>query len=82
MRQVGKSSRVMTGKYGGQSTGNRNSANNLWVVFVVYAGADSAKDIFSFRIRPLAPGDHILSQKLLVDVSVYTFGGENQPTVA
>ncbi len=40
------------------------------------------KDIFFIRIRPLAPGDHILSQKLLLDISVYTFASKNQPMVA
>jgi hypothetical protein len=54
------------------------------VVFVVNAGAESAKRraIFSVRIHPLAPGDHVVSQKLLVDVGVYTFACENQPSAA
>jgi hypothetical protein len=38
------------------------------------------KDAFSFRLRPLALMDHILSQKLLVDVGVYTFAGRNRPS--
>jgi hypothetical protein len=38
------------------------------------------KDAFSIRIRTSAPVDHVLSQKLLVDVRVYTFAGENQPS--
>jgi hypothetical protein len=33
------------------------------------------RDIFSVRLRPSASGDHMLSQKLLVDVGVYTFAG-------
>jgi hypothetical protein len=36
----------------------------------VFAGAESypTKEVFSIRICPLDPGDHMLSQKLLVDV--------------
>jgi hypothetical protein len=37
------------------------------------------EDVFSIRIRPSAPGEHMLSQQLLVDVGVYMFTGENQP---
>jgi hypothetical protein len=37
------------------------------------------KDVFSIRILPSAPRDHILSQKLLIDVGVYTFAGKNRP---
>jgi hypothetical protein len=40
------------------------------------------KDVFSVRLCPSASGDHILSQKLLVDVGVYTFTGENRPSAA
>jgi hypothetical protein len=35
------------------------------------------KDVFSIRLRPSALGDHMLSQKLLVDVGVFTFTGKN-----
>ncbi len=38
------------------------------------------KDVFSVRLRPLASVDHILYQKLLRDVGVYTFVGENWPS--
>jgi hypothetical protein len=33
---------------------------------------------FSIRIHPLDPGDHMLSQKLLVDIRVDPFAGRNQ----
>jgi hypothetical protein len=38
------------------------------------------EDVFSISIRPSAPGDHMLSQQLLVDVGVYMFASENQPS--
>ncbi len=31
---------------------------------------------------PLDPGDHMLSQKLLKDVGIFTFTGKNRPSVA
>jgi hypothetical protein len=40
------------------------------------------KDVFSVRLHPLAQGEHILSQKLLVDVGIYTFAGGNRPSAA
>jgi hypothetical protein len=40
------------------------------------------KDVFSIRLRPSVSGDHMLSQKLLVDVGVFTFAGENWPSAA
>jgi hypothetical protein len=40
------------------------------------------KDVFSIRLRPSTLGDHMLSQKLLVDVGVFTFAGENRPSAA
>jgi hypothetical protein len=40
------------------------------------------KDVFSVRVHPLALGDHMLSQKLLVDVSIDTFASENLPLAA
>jgi hypothetical protein len=38
------------------------------------------KDIFFVRIHPLDPGDHSLSQMLLVDVGVDLFACEKQPS--
>ncbi len=35
------------------------------------------KNIFSIRICPLDPGDHMLSQMLLVGIGVNKFVGEN-----
>jgi hypothetical protein len=35
------------------------------------------KGLFSFRIPPLALGDHIVSQKCLVHVDIYTLVGKN-----
>ncbi len=40
------------------------------------------RDVFSIRLRPLASGDQMLSQKLLLDVGVYMFAGKNRPSVA
>jgi hypothetical protein len=40
------------------------------------------KDVFAVRICPSALGDHMLSQKLLVEVGVYTFASENKPSAA
>jgi hypothetical protein len=40
------------------------------------------KDVFSVRLRLSASGHHMLSQKLLVDVGVYMFAGENRPSAA
>jgi hypothetical protein len=40
------------------------------------------KEVFSIRIRPSALRDHILSQKLVVDVGVYTFPAKKQSTAA
>jgi hypothetical protein len=36
-------------------------------------------DIFSIKICPLDPGDHMLSQKFLVEVNTGKFSGENWP---
>jgi hypothetical protein len=38
------------------------------------------KDIFLVRIHPVDPGDHILSQMLLVDVGVDLFACGKQPS--
>jgi hypothetical protein len=40
------------------------------------------KDVFYVRLRPSVWGDHMLSQKLWVDVGNYTFAGGNQPLAA
>ncbi len=41
-----------------------------------------SEDIFSFRISPKDPGNHMLSQKLLVDIGVDPFAGGNRQSVA
>jgi hypothetical protein len=38
------------------------------------------KDVFSVRLCPSASEDHILSQKLLRNIGVYTFACENHPS--
>jgi hypothetical protein len=38
-------------------------------------------DLFCIKICPLNPGDHMLSQKLLVDVGTDPFGGGNNRSV-
>ncbi len=40
------------------------------------------KDVFYVRLRSSAWGDHMLSQKLFIDVGVSTFAGENRPSAA
>jgi hypothetical protein len=40
------------------------------------------KDILFARIRPLDKGDHMVSEKLLVDVSLNMFAGENRSSAA
>jgi hypothetical protein len=40
------------------------------------------KDVFYVRLRPSAWGDHMLSQKLLLNDGVFTFAGKNQPSAA
>ncbi len=52
------------------------------VVLVVSTGAKSAEDIFSVRICPLEPGDHKLSQKLVVNVGINPFASENRLSAA
>jgi hypothetical protein len=46
------------------------------------AALNLQKDVFSIRLRPSASGDHMLSQKLLVEVGFFTFAGENRPSAA
>jgi hypothetical protein len=76
---VSKCSGFEFSEYGSQSARNWNSANSRWVVFAVL---NLQKDAFSVRIFPSAPEDHILSQKLLRDVSVCMFATENRPSAA
>jgi hypothetical protein len=73
-----KSSKFNTGEYGGQSDRVQNSAKSCWAVLVAWAGTKYTKDIFSSRVRPMDPGDHMLSQKLLVDAGVDPFLGRNR----
>jgi hypothetical protein len=44
-----------------------------WAVLAMWTEANLSKDIFSAKIHPLDPGDHMLSQKLLEEVGVETF---------
>jgi hypothetical protein len=79
MMQIKKSIEFKSGEYGGQSAGIQNSANSP------LGGFDS---IGQRRIRqkpyllsayvPLDPADHMLSQKLLVDVGVNMFACEKR----
>jgi hypothetical protein len=79
MHQIEKSSRFKSGEYGGKSGGTQKSANNCWVVLAMWAGTESAeKHIF----HHVGPGDHMLSQKFLVNVSVDPFTGRNRHSAA
>jgi hypothetical protein len=49
---------------------------------MVWAGIKSAVRHISVRTLPLDPVDHMLSQKLLVDVGVDPFAGKKQPLAA
>jgi hypothetical protein len=81
--QIEKSSKFKSGKYGGQSAGVQNSASNRLVVLGVWNGTlNLPKFVFSRRIRPLDPEDHMLFQKLLVDVGIDMFDDENRPSAA
>ncbi len=64
-------------EYYSQSARNQNCINSHWVVLWCRPALNLSKDVFSIRICPLAPGDHIMSQNLLVDVGVYTSIGVN-----
>jgi hypothetical protein len=39
-------------------------------------------DVFYVRLCPSARGDHMLSQKLLLNDGIFTFAGENGPSAA
>jgi hypothetical protein len=82
MPQIVKSSGFKSDKYGGQSTGVWNSANNCWLVLVVWKGAKVTERLLFVRLSPLDPGDHMLSQKLLVDVGADTLASKIQLVVA
>ncbi len=54
-----------------RSTRQQDSANNCWAVLVVWTSAKSCqKTYFPSGHIPLDPGGHMLSQKLLADISV------------
>jgi hypothetical protein len=56
------------------------SANSCLAVLAVWASTESAeRHIFHYDRRPLELGDHMLFQKLLVDVGVALFTGGKQP---
>ncbi len=72
---VGKSSEFKSGEYGGQSAKNQNSGTAAnW-------SRRRRPSYFPSGYVPLAAGDHMLSQKLLVDVGVDTFVGEKMKGV-
>jgi hypothetical protein len=62
-----------------QSKGVQNSANSCWVVLAAWAGAELVDRHSSHQDISFHQGDHMLSQKLLVDVSLDMFTGKNQP---
>ncbi len=49
------------------------------MVFVVQAGAESTKRRIFYQDTSFGPNDHMLSQKVLVDIGVDTIAGKNQP---
>ncbi len=75
MRQIEKSSKFKSGKYGSKSAETQNSVQLL-------GGPGDVDWRKSTRIHPLNLGYHMLSLKLLVILSVDTLTGENQPYVA
>ncbi len=70
MLQIEESGEFKSGKYGGQSARVQNSAKSCWVGLACGQALNLPKDIFSVRICPIGPGDHMLSEKLLVDISI------------
>jgi hypothetical protein len=55
------------------------SANSCWAVLAEWASTESAeRHIFHYDRRPLELGNHMLFQKLLVDVGVALFTGGKQ----
>ncbi len=79
---VSKSSEFKSDEYGGQSPKTRIPATAAKRFGRRRPALNPQKDVFSIRLRPLASGDHMLSQKLLVEVGFFTFAGENWPSAA
>jgi hypothetical protein len=50
------------------------------VVFVVQAGTESAKRRIFYQDTSFGPNDHMLSQKVLVDIGADIFAGKKQPS--
>ncbi len=70
-----KSSKFRSGKYGGQFTGVQNSTLfSLRKSWMVLAGVGKhqilVEDVVAIPICPLDPGDHMLSEKALVDIDL------------
>jgi hypothetical protein len=75
---VEKSSEFKFGEYGGLSAKNQNFATIAYWFGRHRPALNPPKGIFSIRLRPFGSRDHMLSQKLLVDVGVGTFASENR----
>ncbi len=78
MGQTEKFSGFRSGEYGGQSAGVQIFTNNCWVVLAVWASTKSAKIFHQDASSGPRGPDHMLSQKLLVDISIDPFAGRNQ----
>ncbi len=79
---MSKSSEFKFGEYGGKSARNGIPPTAAKRFGRRRPALNPQKDVFYVRLRPSAWGDHMLSQKLLVDVSVFTFAGKNRPSAA
>jgi hypothetical protein len=77
-----KSCGFKSSEYGGQSAGVQNFANNCWVALVVWTGAKFAERHIFHQNTSSALRDHMLSLKLLVDVSINMCASENWPSAA
>jgi hypothetical protein len=78
MLPVEKSSEFKSGKYGRKSTENQNSTMPGTDLGCVGRRWIRQKAYFTSGYVPLEPGDHLLSQKLLVDVGIDTFADKNR----
>ncbi len=64
-RQIEKSSKFKSGKYGGQSVGVQNSTNSCWEVLTVWTSAKSAEwGIFCREKSPGPRGPNAISKAL------------------
>ncbi len=76
MRQIAKPKGFKSVEYVSLSPRVWNSTNSCWAILTLL------KEVFYIRINPLDVEEYMLSQKLLVDVGIDTFAGENQPSAA